>query len=336
MDLGQLLFNPDPGVRAALVREIVAPIFTRARTLQGVVVLGGLMRLQRIRVRQFAADNEVDPFSLAGKLAQIGFDGEADTRINYLEPSEIEYLNMTMQMEEIVSFFKAALPDEVASILASDNITPIFDNGSLFFGDSRRSHSFIQSCTILPDTLVENWTDEDLITTAAFRSPSKVGPSDSRSMLKFLSSPIFHRVSENAIWSTRMMEGQLAADPNLLYLRIATTLNKVRIGAFHLAAWKMHFSALAMDPFASSDPVRVAAMTGLERDVKTAAAWVFAVGRRFRPFGLEYARIFAKLMIAAGMVLLPDGTAVNEILTFDKEIEAVELKREVKETDDDV
>lgn len=330
VDLGQLLCS-NLETRMALVNDLISSIFTRRRTLHIIGLFAGLLRLERIRIRDFAAAHAVDPFALAGKLAEF-IDDSDDCD---LKPAETQYLAMTRRMEEFVSLVRASLPPEIVMAFAAGDISLVFDRAETYFDDVRRAHAFIQMFTVLPGTLIENWVDEDLINMATFRSPEKGGPSDSQAMLRFLSSPIFRRLSENAIWLTRILEGQLAADPKLLYVHIATTLGKVRVGAFHLAAWKMHRAAFEMDPTANSDPIRVETMAGLERDVKIAAAWVYAIGTRFRPFGLQYARILAKHMLAAGMVSMPDGSAVETILTIDEELEAVELKREVKETDDD-
>lgn len=341
VDMERLFWDPDPVWRKNEMRRLVAPIFTRGRTLCAVNFLTCVLRFNRIKMRQFAKDHGVDTFALACKLSPLYHSEE-------LTAAEAQYLDMSLRFEELLHFFRDALPREI-ELQLSDSGDPslLFSTGSiLLFGDVRRVHTFILLYTVMLSTVLENWVDEELLgRTASFRASAELTaespphsasvdsrdsstlaePEQARHLLQFFSSPVFQRSLEVAIMGTSLLRAQLQADPELRYASYATVLSSSRIGAFHLAAWKVHAAA---GPFLDlTDPTEIAraqAMNALEADVRTTIEWITAIGKIY-PFAMQSANILTKFTIAAGMSEA-DGTSGK---VAKEEIEATLLKREM-------
>lgn len=114
---------------------------------------------------------------------------------------------------------------------------------------------------------------------------SKTGPTNlftlrQASLIAFVSSGALQQALEAGIMVARLIQRQMAADPDLRYTHVGTMLGLLRAGCLHLAAWKVYATGRV-----EGDPSGAGVMEGMADDVALVAAWLDAMGRRFTAFG---------------------------------------------------
>lgn len=250
-----------------IVASITSYVFNREAGHMALVYLLAFLRQCRFTLRQLAEGYGIDPIVMAAKQARI-------------PNEEAIYRAKAELLQTMVDQFINSIPENIGMPLAEGNPEPLFAlaPGNIF-PDIPYTHTFLCTYICIRAIPIENW----------------LPPEESDPSLRFFQSETFLNILEIGIIICRLLESQLAMEPQLRWSRPYTVMPVLRVGGLHVAAVKLCQQA------AEESGAPLGALDGAKEDARIAWRWVDAMARIHRPMGRYLANSFRRVLRNAGI-----------------------------------
>lgn len=268
--------DPDPQLARMLVRALIRPIFAQLASTLSALYLLAMLRQMRIRVRDFASANGIDPIRLASSSPE--FDS----------PASKLFRQHVGTLQVMINEMTSSLPEPIAQAMAAGDAGPLLQLGNTTLGHPGHAHCLLGAFLAGHALAVESWMPDS--------------PADPD--LAFFSSGTFETVIESGVLAAHLMEGQLAVDPRLRWHLQWSFIPSMRVGGLLAASVRTCSRSMRI-----LGPEAAEANEAARRAAKIIGKWVDIIGWYHKPLGHQMADNFQKLMVDAGIE--PDDAPDN-------------------------